>query len=667
MSFTHDAETGKTTDIQSQQCFGLLGAMVIFHASVRLLTIGLSLLGLRHSPIVAMGILAVSVVAAFGFWGSGPWRKTIAAKTNSSNRAAPGLVAIVGWTIFLALFGAAYWQHDLSYDGNIYHLPTIHFWTQEGRIHWIDDHFQQAHLLNGYPKGVELLAFVAVRAFNSDNWANMSNLFFLPLGVFGITCLARLLGASKAWAAVGGALWLLTPVCILQTSTTYVDGAYGSCVVAFVASLAVVVAGLKLPNASWGWRETIVFGASAGLCLGAKSTGIAVIGLGFLVAIGFIVRRFIGRKTPSSRSTVCKAVGLIAVSAVLCGTVGGYWHVRNFLNTGSPFYPCGLTIAGRTIFHGMNVNEILGPEAQTIPDLRGLPAYQKIFHIWRQYKGWNPLFFFVDSRVGGLGYLWLLGGIPAVLILLRRFFVRRYAMNRDVFLVMIIVIGSIFLVQPMNWWPRFTVWILGLGLPCFALLADEIWNRCRSPIAPAASATYLPRKRRLAAVLRTKLPLVWIQTCLLIAVVEGGLCGLSVLTSWRRIPHNRQELAMTKTIYSMPKWKLLWPEMAGTIMERVLSGNDSIALGLYGNHPPPHENQVFFIGGLISPLGRRCIIPVQGNVDEDQIDALRQAGVSYIIWDDNYPLPPSFHLFRIEKSPGFFVVVLSETVRKDIL
>lgn len=662
MCSAHDAETGKTTGIQAQQCFGLLGAIVVFHASVQLLAIGLSLLELRHSPIVAAGILAVSAAAAFAFWTSGPWRKTIAATPKSSNRTVPGLVVIAGWTIFAVLLCAAYWQHDLSYDGNIYHLPTIHFWVREGRIHWIGEHLPQAHLLNGYPKGVELLSFVAVEAFSSDRWANVSNLLFLPLGAFGVSCLARLLGASKAWAAAGGALWLLTPVCILQAATTYVDSAYGSCAVAFVASLAVVVTGSKSPNSPWGWRETIVLGASAGLCLGTKPTGIAVVGLGFLVAIAFIVRRLISHTTPSPRPTVRKAVGLIVASVLLCGMVGGYWHVRNYLHTGSPFYPCGLTVAGRQVFPGMKLYDIAQPELDAMPDLRGLPGYRKTFHVWRQYKGWRSCFFTVDSRVGGLGYLWPLGGITAVIVLLGRFFVFRRPMNRDAFLVALVVIGGAFFVQPVNWWPRFTVWILGLGLPCFAVIANEIWKRRQTPSEPTGCCDTDPLpKRPFIGGMRKKLPLVWVWACLTIAVVEGTLCGLSVLTGCKAMPHNRRELAAITTIYSSPKWKLLWPEMAGTAMERILSGDDSIALGLYGNHPPPNEKEVFIIGGLISPLGRRCIVPVRDDINENQIAALRRAGVRYIVWDDNYPLPPLFHSHRLEKTPGFFVVFLSDS------
>jgi len=658
MISTGDTTRASTTAVQSERCFGLLGAVVVFHACVQALAIGLSLLALRHTRILALSILAASLAAAYGFWRIGPRRRN-AAREDRPGVAAPRFVAIAGWAAYFILLVAVYWQHDLSYDGNLYHLPTVHFWAREGRIHWIDDSFPQAELINGYPKAVELLAFVAVQAFGSDQWAK-SNLFFLPLGALGIVCLARLLGASKSWASTVGALWLLTPVCILQGSSTYVDNACGSSVVAFVASLAIAVTALKSPQTSWNWRVTLVLGASAGLCLGTKPTGIAVIGIGFLVALAYVACRFVRGKPPLRWRTGCKATGLLAASVLLCVLVGGFWHVRDFLHTGSPIYPCGLTIAGRQVFPGKAIGAIAQPELDALPELRGLPNYRKILHTWRQYEAWRPSFFFVDSRVGGLGYIWVLGCIPAVLVLLGRFLLPRHEMNRDAFLVLSIVVGGAFLLQPVNWWPRFTVWILGLGLPCFAVVAGDIWNRRGTPVLLTdVSGSGSPSKQPSLAAVRAKLPAAWVWACVIIAVLEAGLCWLSMVTGWRAMPHNRQELDRAVAIYASPKWKLLWPEMAGTVMERVLTGDDPVALGFTGNHAPPHENEMFIIGGLISPLGRRNIVPVCGDMATGKIEALREAGVRYIVWDNNHPVPPAFHDYRVESAPGFSVVVLA--------
>jgi hypothetical protein len=650
-----ESPAARATDCQCPECFGLLGATVVFHACVQVSAIGLSLIAVRHTPGVACGIMAASLLAAFWFWRSGRRQDRSRAENDKSSldRPAPKFVAIAGWVVYLSLIVAACWQHDLSYDGNIYHLPTVHFWAQEGRIHWIDDHLQQAHLVNGYPKGVELLGFVLAQAFG-DHGASAANLLFLPLGVFGVACLARLLGASRTWAATAGAVWLLTPVCILQSATTYVDSAYGSCVVAWVAALAVVVAGFRRGGPPCGWRKTLVFGAAAGLCLGTKPTGIAVVGLGFVTATAFLVGQWFPRKRVKSEGLGAgRTLVWLAASVLICCVVGGFWHVRDYLHTGSPFYPCGLSIAGREIFPGKPVSAVAQPERDAMPELRGLPNYQKIFHLWRQYQGWSSRFFAVDSRVGGLGYVWLLGGLPAIVILFARFFTFRRAMNRRVFLVMAFVIGGGFLVQPVNWWPRFTVWILGFGLPCFALLADEVFGRTQK--GGEADSPDARRSQRFFGAL-AKLPRGWVWTCLIVAVVEGTLCGLSVVTGWPAMPHNRREFARIHDIYALPKWKLLWPEMEGTAMERILTGDDAIALGKYGNHRPPHEKEVFIIGGLILPLGERRIVPARGNLCEDDITALRQAGVRYIVWDDDYLLSPAMRRRRVEKAPGFFVV-----------
>jgi hypothetical protein len=352
---------------------------------------------------------------------------------------------------------------------------------------------------------------------------------------------------------------------------------------------------------------------------------------------------------------LCKTPLWLAVSLAICVTVGGFWHIRDYLRAGSPFYPCGLTIAGRQIFPGKPVSAVAQPERDAIAELRGLPNCEKIIHLWVQYQGWSSKFFACDSRVGGLGYLWLLGGLPAILILLVRFFAFRRPMNRRVFFIMAFVIGVGFFVQPVNWWPRFTVWILGFGLPCAALLADEIFRR-RQKDNPTDSPAPDVAKESLGS--GARLARGWVWMCLTIAVVEGGLCCLSVLTGWPAMPHRRDEFARIYRIYAWPKWKLLWPEMEGTVMERVLTGEDTVALGLAGNHRPPYDKEVLMIGGLISPLGRRTIVPVRGNLSEDDVAALRRDGVRYVVWDNDYPLPPAMHNHPIEKAPGFFVVDL---------
>ncbi len=101
---------------------------------------------------------------------------------------------IAGMT-YILLWAAAYIMPDLSYDGNAYHIPSISMWDPRGYISWVNTNYLEP-LINGYPKGAELVAYILVKAFN-NNIINSVNLIFLPLGIFGIAYIANSLGVGK--------------------------------------------------------------------------------------------------------------------------------------------------------------------------------------------------------------------------------------------------------------------------------------------------------------------------------------------------------------------------------------------------------------------------------------------------------------------------------------
>ena len=136
------------------------------------------------------------------------------------------LVAISAAAVYVILWIAGYFAADLTCDGNLYHLPAVHFWIHAGRICWIDDGIPAADLMNGFPKGIELMAFVVAKATHCSHFANTTNLLFLPLGVVGLMYLATALGALRGLALFAGAAWVLLPVNVFQATVLYVDSGY---------------------------------------------------------------------------------------------------------------------------------------------------------------------------------------------------------------------------------------------------------------------------------------------------------------------------------------------------------------------------------------------------------------------------------------------------------
>jgi hypothetical protein len=88
------------------------------------------------------------------------------------------------------------------------------------------------------------------------------------------------------------------------------------------------------------------------------------------------------------------------------------------------------------------------------------------------------------GAISGLGFSWLLGGLPASLVLaawvLRR---RRVPIAMPWLLVTATLVLAL---QPAPWWGRFTLWLHALGLPAVAVLMQAAWDAPRR--VPAALA-----------------------------------------------------------------------------------------------------------------------------------------------------------------------------------
>lgn len=73
-------------------------------------------------------------------------------------------------------------------------------------------------------------------------------------------------------------------------------------------------------------------------------------------------------------------------------------------------------MGGRTIFPGIDVAEALWEEGNTPALFKLRPEWRRSGHAWLQgLKDWPQTMYAVDGRLSGLGYVWVLGGLPASL------------------------------------------------------------------------------------------------------------------------------------------------------------------------------------------------------------------------------------------------------------
>jgi hypothetical protein len=464
--------------------FRLIGVYAAFLAALQGSCVALGIFGVPLSRGLAALIFAVALVA-----GAAHHRfLSRALPPLEPGDARPASVVSSFRVVCLASAGALYlcsWvaalaKPDMSWDGNTYHVPMLHFWARRGYIHWIEQpdagplwQWITNWLFNGYPKGVETVSFALARLFGSSRPINAVNLMFLPLGVAGIASLARSFGASprSAWTAAG--VFALTPIGIGQGLTTYVDASLADCVVVLAAVSVAVVPALssgELPAGAW-----VTLGATAGLAAAAKSTGFLAAVMSLVVVAVAAARGALALPHEERRRFIRRALSFACGSAILTVAVAGYWYARTWVHTGNPLYPVAVTLFGHTIFPGYPLSVAVSADGVVPPVMQEWPDWVRIIYTWTQgyfRARWPQSIFYYDAQEGGLGFVWLLGCVPSMVWCFSRFASARVHIDRMA--TVLVLIGALFLATPLNWWSRYTFWIYAVGLPAFAVAIDHV-------------------------------------------------------------------------------------------------------------------------------------------------------------------------------------------------
>lgn len=634
-------------------CLPLLTGVLIFPAGVESLTLALSIPRIPIARPLAVSILLISLFAAAAavcmlYHGTFS-RKAPAASSFPLEKTAAGMaIGLAGCAV--ALYALTAWQQpDLSHDGNVYHIPTIHFWAQRGYVHWITFDYDVGNWksfvngsFNGYPKAAELLGFVLFRALDRGDVVNTVNLCFLPAGVIGIALLARLLGASAAVAAMVSSLYLLIPVHAAQSPTTYVDSAFASAVIAAVAGGAWSFRELlfqRLP-----WRALPALAASLGLIVGIKANGVVIAALTLIMiaaAVAFCRR-------PVDRSSAPRSRRLLYLSLILAGTllVGGYWPVRNYLHCGNPVHPVQVNLGGYELFPGLPLTVAISEEDNTPARMRGWSGFRKIVHAWIQGgKHWPGSLYGVDSREGGLGYLWIGAALPCVLLVLCQLsaaaagkpLLSGFNPSAAVVLSALALLATSFWITPMNWWARYTVWIYGLGLPCMAAVLTYVMEAGRGI-------------RRLS--------LLWLMCLLGLAGFESYVGLASVKAPSVTDVQARKAALSALQDRQDPNDRvaaLMYPFLYDTLTREAIRGSEPVGLGFL------NPGGARLLGLLCRPLGKRMVYLLSDELQSDprRLEAfLREHHIRHVFWDGLRHVPAALESFSSRRSqfPGFWHV-----------
>ena len=215
-----------------------------------------------------------------------------------------------------------------------------------------------------------------------------------------------------------------------------------------------------------------------------------------------------------------------------------------------------------------------------------------------------------------------------------------------------VFLGMAFLIQPMNWWWRYTLWIYALGLPCFVALATVLTvDGTEATLASGGRSWWAAARRPMVRVgghrhdhhRRGRMDLLSLHSH------RGVRLAVGTHARWR---------GLSLPLYS-PMQQVLWPELTGSGFEQIFSGSDGVAISPLTSHPGTNHDLI--IGGLVQVLGQRQIVSIHEPLTDEKVNGLLAQNVRYVIWDDHLPLPEPLgdRGFFIEKAPGFYLVRLA--------
>jgi hypothetical protein len=446
---------------------GALLAVLAFPWAVHALVVLPSALGAH--PLAGRGapaaLLVVALVSSLALGvrahARASARATTVADEGRAARVVSSLLVAAAAVGLLAALAAAVLLPIVAYDAIGYRLPTIASWLDAGRIAWVhtDDPVR-----NGYPLGQEAISAVVAAATGTLRFAGATSLVLVVAGALAIPWAAASLGVRRSLARAAGALFALCPMVILNAPSGYVDAAFAGALVTLLSAATVL-----RESGDRDLGAAAVTGMAAALVLALKGNGLGFVAI---VAVALASSR-------SLRKDGRRALALAAVMAL----PGAFWVLRDVVHTGNPLWPVRIALGGHVLLPGVaSMTDILDVSHNTPPALEDFPGPLGTLITWLQPTGPARDF---DDRAGGLGYVWPLAAVPAILVVAYRA-VRPGASPAERRLGgLLLVTAACFLLQPLKWWSRYTLWLWAGGALALALLGERLARSERRALLPA--------------------------------------------------------------------------------------------------------------------------------------------------------------------------------------
>lgn len=216
-----------------------------------------------------------------------------------------------------------------------FHLPGIARWIQSGSF-WPIARFQPDLAPGNYPHNGDVVLLCVVLPFRNAAFARLAMVPMLGLTGLAVYSMARELGGRPSPAALFGAVLVAVPV---------VGGAALKDAIPDAVMLATFGGGLLFGLRHWrtsASSDLVLAGLGLGLAFGTK--WYAVSSVVVVVVVWTVALLLARRPLVSIGRWLLTTTGLIALA-------GGFWLVRNLVESADPFYPVRVRVLGTTVFN----------------------------------------------------------------------------------------------------------------------------------------------------------------------------------------------------------------------------------------------------------------------------------------------------------------------------
>jgi 4-amino-4-deoxy-L-arabinose transferase-like glycosyltransferase len=236
-----------------------------------------------------------------------------------------------------------------------FHLPGVARFIQGGTV-WRVDQFLPGFGTAQYPNNGEFLIMATILPWHDLAFARLPGVIFFVLTGVSVYAVAIELGSSRATATTFAALAVSVP----PLSRFALEGLLDDLT---LSMLAIAVLFLLRHARSERPGELAIAGLALGLALGTKWFGLTSAAV---VVVVWIAVRVASR----ARAAAITREGGVLLGMMALG--GGFWLVRNLIESGNPLYPKAVSLFGLKLFAGSH-GDLIDRFGYSILDYVGKP------------------------------------------------------------------------------------------------------------------------------------------------------------------------------------------------------------------------------------------------------------------------------------------------------